>query len=211
LVENVTGETLASFSAREVFDPLGMADTRFVPPEDWRPRIAPTTQKAGRWLVGEVHDPRSHLLGGVAGHAGLFSTAADLAVYAQMLLHGGRAGERQILKPETVAQMIQGHAIPTLVGSTTPPGAEPTLPTAETVRALGWDRQSKYSHNRGQGWSDAAFGHGGFTGTVLWIDPEKDLFFVFLSNRLHPSGKGEVNRLAGDIGTIVSELGRPSD
>jgi CubicO group peptidase (beta-lactamase class C family) len=211
LVERVTGETLASYSHREFFEPLGMSHTRFVPPQEWGPQIAPTTQRAARWLVGEVHDPRAHLLGGIAGHAGLFSTAADLAVYAQMMLRGGRGLERQVLKPETVAQMIQGHAVPTLAGPSHPPGADLALPPAETVRGLGWDRQSKYSHNRGQGWSAAAFGHGGFTGTVLWIDPARDVFFVFLSNRLHPSGKGEVNRLAGEIGTVVAELGRPAD
>ncbi|MFN9373122.1 MAG: serine hydrolase domain-containing protein [Planctomycetaceae bacterium] len=210
VVERVTGETLASFSTREVFEPLGMAHTRFVPPAEWRHRIAPTGQRAGHWLVGEVHDPRAHLLGGIAGHAGLFSTAADLAVFAQMLLEGGRSRDRQLLRPGTVNQMIHGHAVPTQAGLGDGSDSPPLSP-AETLRGLSWDRQSRYSHNRGQGWSEAAFGHGGFTGTVLWIDPERDLFFVFLSNRLHPDGKGEVNRLAGEIGTIVSELGRPSN
>ena len=207
LVERVTGETLASFVSREVFEPLGMSHTRFVPPAEWRHRTAPTGQRAGSWLVGEVHDPRAHLLGGVAGHAGLFSTAADLAVFAQMLLESGRFQDRQRLRPETVTQMTRGYAIPTLSGPGDPPDSQQVSLQAETVRGLGWDRQSRYSHNRGHGWSEAAFGHGGFTGTVLWIDPKRDLFFVFLSNRLHPSGKGEVNRLAGDIGTVVSELG----
>lgn len=207
LVERVTGETLASFVTREVFEPLGMSHTRFVPPAEWRHRTAPTGQRAGSWLVGEVHDPRAHLLGGVAGHAGLFSTAADLAVFAQMLLESGRFQDRQRLRPETVTQMTRGYAIPTFPGPGDPPDSQQVSLQAETVRGLGWDRQSRYSHNRGHGWSEAAFGHGGFTGTVLWIDPKRDLFFVFLSNRLHPSGKGEVNRLAGDIGTIVSELG----
>lgn len=211
VVERVTGESLASFSTREVFEPLGMAHTRFVPPMDWRNRCAPTGQRAGHWLLGEVHDPRAHLLGGIAGHAGLFSTAADLSVFAQMLLNGGRFQDRQFLQPETVTQMTRGHAIPTLADPIDSPDLQSVSPPAETVRALGWDRQSPYSHNRGQGWSESAFGHGGFTGTVLWIDPQRDLFFVFLSNRLHPTGRGEVNRLAGEIGTIISPRDRPAD
>jgi CubicO group peptidase (beta-lactamase class C family) len=211
LVERVTGQTLASFSARELFEPLGMSQTRFVPPPEWRPRIAPTGQRAGRWLVGEVHDPRAHLLGGVAGHAGLFSTAADLTVFAQMLLRGGRFQDRQILRPETISQMTRGYSVPTLTDPSLPSDAQPGTPRGQTLRGLGWDRQSRYSHNRGQGWSDVAFGHGGFTGTVLWIDPERDLFFVFLSNRLHPSPQGEVNRLAGEIGTLIAEFGGPVD
>ncbi|MFN7803535.1 MAG: serine hydrolase domain-containing protein [Planctomycetaceae bacterium] len=211
LVERVTGETLAAFSVREVFEPLGMSHTRFVPPPEWRPRIAPTGQRGDRWLIGEVHDPRAHLLGGVAGHAGLFSTATDLALFAQMLLQGGQSRGRQILSQQSVTQMIGGHVVPTLPGPSPRPEVQPGARDSETVRGLGWDRQSRYSHNRGQGWSDAAFGHGGFTGTVLWIDPDRDLFFVFLSNRLHPTGKGDVNRLAGEIGTIIAELGRPEN
>ena len=138
-------------------------------------------------MLGEVHDPRAYALGGVAGHAGLFSTAAEVAVYAQMLLAGGEWGGQRVLRPETVAEMTRAHA------------------TAGGQRALGWDVRTGYSSNRGKGFSDRAFGHGGFTGTSLWIDPELDLIVVFLSNRVHPNGKGLVNPLAGRIGTIAAE------
>lgn len=204
VIETVTGRSLSEFSRQEVFEPLGMKWTRFLPPPEWRDRIAPTGQRNGGPILGEVHDPRAHLLGGVAGHAGLFSRAEDLAIYAQMLLNGGLFNGRRILSADTVTLMTRGYPVPM-----PPLTSDPLLPTGPllpqaTLRGLGWDRQSRYTHNRGQGWSDAAFGHGGFTGTVLWIDPARDLFFILLSNRLHPTGKGEVNKLAGEIGTLVT-------
>jgi uncharacterized protein YbbC (DUF1343 family) len=138
-------------------------------------------------MQGEVHDPRAYKLGGIAGHAGLFSTAADLALYAQMMIDRGRAGERSIIAPQTVATMTRAYSLPG--------GAR---------RGLGWDKRSGYSSNRGELMTDSAFGHGGFTGTVLWIDPDLELFVIFLSNRVHPSGKGLVNPLAGRIGTVAA-------
>ena len=138
-------------------------------------------------MRGEVHDPRSYLLGGVAGHAGLFSTASDLAVYAQMMLGRGEYGGVRVLAPETVDLMTKPYRV------------------AGGLRGLGWDMRTGYSSNRGKTFSPRAFGHGGFTGTVLWIDPQYELFVIFLSNRLHPDGKGEVNPLAGRIGTIAAE------
>ncbi|HZL90625.1 MAG TPA: exo-beta-N-acetylmuramidase NamZ domain-containing protein, partial [Pirellulaceae bacterium] len=146
----------------------------------------PTEQRDGKWLQGEVHDPRSHLLGGVAGHAGLFSTAEDLAIYAQMMIGGGEHGGVQVLSPRTVAVMTRGYKVST------------------GLRGLGWDKRTGYSINRGELLTESAFGHGGFTGTVLWIDPELELFVIFLSNRLHPDGKGLVNPLAGKIGTVAA-------
>jgi CubicO group peptidase (beta-lactamase class C family) len=124
-------------------------------------------------------------MGGVAGHAGLFSTANDMAIYAQAMLHNGRYGDVQLLSPATVAEMTRPRRID------------------GQRRSLGWDNKSGYSRNRGEFMSDRAFGHGGFTGTVMWIDPKLDLFVVFLSTRLHPDGEGEVNDLAGRIGTIA--------
>jgi CubicO group peptidase (beta-lactamase class C family) len=135
-----------------------------------------------------VHDPRAYLLEGVAGHAGLFSTAEDLAVYAQMLLGEGTYHGVQVFKPETVRAMFARRKVP-----------------GNHFRALGWDAKSGFSSNRGTGLSEQAVGHGGFTGTVIWIDPKLDLFYIFLSNRVHPDGKGNVNRLAGAIGTVVVE------
>ncbi|HWB11748.1 MAG TPA: serine hydrolase domain-containing protein [Pirellulales bacterium] len=187
LVRRVSGQALDRFAAEHIFQPLGLAETGYLPAEELCRRAAPTEKRDGRWMQGEVHDPRAFALGGVAGHAGLFSTAEELAVYAQMLLDGGQLGGVRLLKPETVAEM------------TTPQKVRGGW------RALGWDMRTGYSSNRGSNFSDRAFGHGGFTGTSLWIDPELDLTVIFLSNRVHPDGKGLVNPLAGRIGTISAE------
>ena len=187
LVRRVAGEDLDRFVAAHIFQPLGMLETGYRPHEELRQRAAPTEKRDGRWMQGEVHDPRAFALGGVAGHAGLFSTAEELAVYAQMLLGEGEFGGVRILQPETVAQMTRPQDV------------------RRGLRALGWDVKTGYSSNRGTNFSDRAFGHGGFTGTALWIDPQLDLTVVFLSNRVHPDGKGLVNPLAGRIGTIAGE------
>ena len=134
-----------------------------------------------------MHDPRAFRLGGVAGHAGLFSTADNLVRYAQMILGGGKLGDARIMSAETVRKMLAPHDLP------------------GGIRALGWDMQSSYSANRGQSLSRRAVGHGGYTGTALWIDPQNDLFVLFLSNRVHPDGKGAINALAGQIGTLAGE------
>lgn len=187
IVERTSGQDLNQFTRQAIFEPLGMDATTYLPGEALRQRAAPTQRRNDAWMQGEVHDPRAYLLGGIAGHAGLFSTAEDLAVYAQMLLGKGEYGGVRVLKDETVAMMI-----------------EPRRVAGGGRRSYGWDVRTGYSSNRGQGLSDRAFGHGGFTGTVLWIDPQLDLFYVFLSNRVHPDGKGSVNRLAGEIGTVVA-------
>ena len=187
LVERISGQSLQEFTHKSLYEPLGMAETGYLPGPDLRSRIAPTQPKNGEWIPGRVHDPRADAMGGIAGHAGLFSTAHDLAIFSQMLLNQGTYGERRVLAAETVQQMTTGREIPS------------------GRRCLGWDQQTRFSINRGQSFSDKSFGHGGFTGTVLWIDPEKDLFFIFLSNRVHPDGKGLVNPLAGQLATIVGE------
>lgn len=186
IVENVDGRTLDRFAKEEVFTPLGMSDTGYLPSDALRERAAATEQRDGQWLVGVVHDPRSALLGGVAGHAGLFSTAEDLAIYARTLLNGGTLGEVRLMGPSTLAEMTRARDV------------------AGHSRGAGWDMRSGYSSNRGELLSPSAFGHGGFTGTAIWIDPQQDLFVVFLSSRLHPDGKGSVNPLAGRIGAIAS-------
>jgi CubicO group peptidase (beta-lactamase class C family) len=163
-----------------------MDETGFLPREELRQRAAPTEQREGRWMRGEVHDPRAYHLGGIAGHAGLFSTCEDLARYAQMLLGDGQYGGVRVLQPETVRLM------------TAP------VPVSSGLRGLGWDIRTGYSSNRGDLFTPRAFGHGGFTGTTFWVDPGQDLFVVFLGNRLHPDGKGSVNTLAGRIGTIAA-------
>ena len=185
LVRRVSGKDLHEFSREHIYRPLGMMDTGFLPAEPLRRRAAPTEQRGGRWIKGEVHDPRSFLLGGISGHAGLFSTADDLAVYAAMMLGHGEFGGVRILQAATVERMTRAY------------------PVSSGLRGLGWDIKTAYSINRGESFSSRAFGHGGFTGTVMWIDPELDLLFIFLSNRLHPDGKGTVNPLAGRIGTVA--------
>ncbi len=185
IIEAVAGEPESAFTKREIYDKLGMQDTGYLPSDTLKARAETTEQRDNKWLKGEVHDPRSAKMGGVAGHAGLFSTAQDMAIYATMMLQNGRYGDVRILSPAAAEEMtrardINGHR-----------------------RALGWDKQSAYSKNRGELMSDKAFGHGGFTGTSMWIDPELDLYVIFLGDRLHPDGVGEVNDLAGRIGTMA--------
>ncbi|WP_298868513.1 exo-beta-N-acetylmuramidase NamZ domain-containing protein [uncultured Gimesia sp.] len=186
IVKRVTGQSVHEFSRKNIFQPLGMEETGYLPSPELKKRAATTQQREKRWMQGEVHDPRAYALGGVAGHAGLFSTAEDLAIYAQAMLAQGSYQGVRILKPETVNIMTRHY------------------PVADVVRGLGWDNLSRYSSNRGDFFSREAFGHGGFTGTSLWIDPAQDLFVIFLSNRVHPDGKGSINSLAGRIGTIAA-------
>jgi uncharacterized protein YbbC (DUF1343 family)/CubicO group peptidase (beta-lactamase class C family) len=185
IVEEMTGKPVNEFAREEIYEKLGMKDSGYLPADELRSRAAATEKTVDKWLKGEVHDPRAAKMGGVAGHAGLFSTAEDLAIYAQTMLQNGKYGDAQILKPATVDQMTTARDVGT------------------HRRGLGWDMRSAYSRNRGRTMSDRAFGHGGFTGTAMWIDPELDLYVIFLSNRLHPDGVGEVNSLAGRIGTIA--------
>jgi CubicO group peptidase (beta-lactamase class C family) len=188
LVERVSGQTLDEFANERIFEPLGMHDTGFriadqLTEEQRLARCVPTELRDGEWMLGEVHDPRAFALGGVAGHAGLFSTADDLSRYARMILSGGELDGVRILSNEAIATM-----------------ASPQIVPGGHIRGLGWDKQSSYSSNRGEGMSEAAIGHGGFTGTAIWIDPDLDLVVIFLSSRLHPDGEGTVNPLIGRIG-----------
>ncbi|QDV41930.1 D-alanyl-D-alanine-carboxypeptidase/endopeptidase AmpH precursor [Stieleria neptunia] len=193
LVEKVSGQPLDVFAKENVFRAMGMQETTFNPPAQLKARAAPTEKQSDGWLRGQVHDPRASRLGGVAGHAGLFSTANDLVTFGQNLLAASH-GNSSVLERETFDRMTAPHDVP----AGNPRG----------TRTLGWDHQSPYSSNRGTALSDSAFGHGGFTGTVLWIDPQKDLIFIFLSSRLHPDGKGSVNHLAGEIVTLVAAASR---
>jgi uncharacterized protein YbbC (DUF1343 family)/CubicO group peptidase (beta-lactamase class C family) len=183
IVKRVSGMPLNEFAKKHVFDPLGMKETMFVPPESLRPRVAPTEH-----LRGVVHDPTARRMGGVAGHAGLFSTAADLAIFCRMLLDGGTYGGVRILSPLTVARM-------------TAPASAAGDPN---VRGLGWDIDSSYSSNRGELLPLGSYGHTGFTGTSIWIDPVTKEYVVFLSNRVHPDGKGDVTPLRARVATIAA-------
>jgi uncharacterized protein YbbC (DUF1343 family) len=185
IVEAVADQSENEFANEEVFAKLGMKDTGYLPSDELKKRSASTEKVEGKWLKGTVHDPRAAKMGGVAGHAGLFSTARDMAIYATMMLSDGRYGDAQVLAADTVKDMTAARTV------------------GNHKRGLSWDKRSAYSRNRGPAMSDAAFGHGGFTGTSMWIDPELDLYVIFLSNRLHPDGKGEINSLAGRIGSFA--------
>jgi uncharacterized protein YbbC (DUF1343 family) len=187
LVERLSGLPLDQFAHQRIFTVLGMKDTGFRPAGPLKERAAPTERRDGRWLAGEVHDPRAHLLGGVAGHAGLFATADDLAVYARMLLGGGPPGGQRLLSPLALRAMTAPRPVP------------------GGLRALGWDVQTGFSANRGELFPRGeGFGHTGFTGTSLWVDPGSDTAVIFLSNRLHPDGKGNVTRLRGQVATVAA-------
>ncbi|HEX7180470.1 MAG TPA: serine hydrolase, partial [Thermoanaerobaculia bacterium] len=171
ILERVAGQPLEAFVRERVLDPLGMRDTRFRPPARLRPRIAPTEHDTwrGRLVHGEVHDENAFALGGVAPHAGLFGTAPDLARFAQMLLNGGVLHGRRIVSRETVERFTRRAGIP---------GSD---------RALGWDTRSAEGSSAGTLFSLRSFGHTGFTGTSIWIDPERRLYVILLTNRVHPT------------------------
>lgn len=183
IAERVSGAGLDAFARRALFEPLGMRDTDFRP-ADAR-RCAPTEERDGRAIRGVVDDPRAYRLGGVAGHAGLFSSAADLARFAQMLLRRGELDGVRVLSERSVAELLRPRRLP---GATRTPG---------------FDVQSAYALGRGLLMSERAVGHGGYTGTSLWLDPERDLFVVLLSNRVHAGPKGSIHPLASAVADLA--------
>jgi uncharacterized protein YbbC (DUF1343 family)/CubicO group peptidase (beta-lactamase class C family) len=184
LVEKVSGQPLDAYCVKHIFKPLGMIHTRFAPSPAWLPKIAPTQfDESNRMLRGIVHDPTARRMGGVAGHAGLFSTADDLSRFAQAMLNNS-----SVLSPLSVEKM------------TTP--QQP--PTSQVLRGLGWDIDSPFSSNRGDLLPVGSFGHTGFTGTSLWIDPTTRTFIVILANGVHPRGKGTAVPLRSKIATAVA-------
>ena len=189
IVQRVSHQPLEEFVAREIYQPLKMNDTGYLPPADKLPRIAPTEVVNGKPYRGVVHDPTARHMGGVAGHAGLFTTAADLARYAQMLLNGGSLDGVRIFKPETVELMTSVQ----------------TPSSLAIRRGLGWDVDSSYSGPRGKLFPIGSYGHTGWTGTSLWIDPFSQSFVIFLSNRNHPSESGNVSALRARLGTLAAE------
>lgn len=190
VVRRVSKKRLDVFCAEEIFGPLKMHDTGYNPPAAKRTRIAPTTVTDGKALLGVVHDPRARKTSGVAGHAGLFTTAPDLARYARMLLQAGELDGVRLFKPETV-QLMTSVQTPS------------SLPAR---RGLGWDIDTSYSSPRGHKFPLGSFGHTGFTGPSLWIDPHSKTFVVFLCNRVHPTERGpSVVPLRRTIGTLAAE------
>ncbi|MBS1788059.1 MAG: DUF1343 domain-containing protein [Acidobacteria bacterium] len=217
LVKRVSGKPIDQFALENIYQPLGMKDTGYKPlerlGEGVKSRIAPT-EKCGStvsvpcgfvrknaagetdpWMRGDVHDPRSYLLGGVAGHAGLFSTADDLAIYCQMILNGGEYQGRRILSPMGVQRMTE-------------PRPSAGNGSDGNSRGLGWDVYTGFSANRGDLFPIGSFGHTGFTGTGLWLDPASQTFVVFLSNRVHPAldpkKPADVSSLRGRIASVVA-------
>jgi uncharacterized protein YbbC (DUF1343 family)/CubicO group peptidase (beta-lactamase class C family) len=189
IVQRVSHTPLEEFVAREVYRPLKMADTGYLPPQEKLARIAPTEVVNGVPYRGVVHDPTARHMGGVAGHAGLFSTAADLARYARMLLNHGSLDGVRIFKPETVELMTSVQSPDSL----------------SARRGLGWDIDSGYSGPRGKLFPIGSYGHTGWTGTSIWIDPFSQTFVIFLSNRNHPSESGNVGALRAKLGTLAAE------
>lgn len=183
LVERVSGTTLADFEARQIFGPLGMRETRFLPPSTWLARTAPTERDPWRQrhLRGEVHDENAHRLGGVSGHAGLFSTGRDLVRFARMYLNHGRLDGVRVLDSATLATFTR------------------VQDSSVSRRALGWETPTG-GNSAGRRLSARAFGHTGFTGTSLWMDPEQQLFVLLLTNRVNPT------RESRGIGTVRTAL-----
>ncbi len=189
IIEHITGQSLADYAQANVFRPLGMEHTGYMPPKEWLPLIAPTTRQAdGSVIRGEVHDPLARVInGGISGNAGLFSSAEDLAVLCAALQNQGEWNGTRILSPQTVRAM-----------RTVPAGYE------EFGRTLGWDNCSAYASNNGDLFSSETYGHTGFTGTSVVIDPVTDTSVILLINAVHPDeGKGVI-RLRSVISNIVA-------
>ncbi len=189
IVRRVSGKSLDQFLQTELYGPLGMKDTGFNPPKEKLGRIAPTEVENGTPVRGVVHDPRARRMGGVAGHAGLFITASDLARYARMLLNLGELDGVRIFKPETVKLMTSVQ----------------TQPSVNGRRGIGWDIDTGYSGPRGEIFPLGSYGHTGWTGTSIWIDPFSKTFVIFLSNRNHPTEKGNVGALRKKLGTLAAQ------
>ena len=190
LVHRLSGMPLNEYARKNVFQPLGMKDTTFLPPASWIPRIAPTQRenKNSLPLRGVVHDPTARYMGGVAGHAGLFSTADDLSRFAQMMINGGELDGVRIVSPLTVTKFTEPQ----------------TPPDQPILRGLGWDIDSPYSGNRGELFPIGSFGHTGFTGTSIWIDPSTNTYVILLANSVHPDGGPALTALRSKVATIAA-------
>jgi uncharacterized protein YbbC (DUF1343 family)/CubicO group peptidase (beta-lactamase class C family) len=190
IVRRLSDDTLPDFAAKVVFEPLGMHDTMFRPPESLKSRIAPTEMQEKNQLLlrGVVHDPTARYMGGIAGHAGLFSTAGDLARFCQMMLDRGEWQGKRIFSPLTVEKF-------------TTPQSPPDQPI---LRGLGWDIDSPYSGERGDLFPIGSYGHTGFTGTSLWLDPKSDTYVILMTNSVHPHLRPAITSLRGKVATIVA-------
>ena len=195
IVRRITGKPINEFAQERIFDPLRMTDTSFLPAINRRWRIAPTERLPdGTILRGVVHDPTTRFMGGVSGHAGMFSTAADLARFARMMLNGGELDGVRILSPLSVLQMTT-----------------PQSPGDEKDRGIGWDIDSPYASQRGDLFVEGSYGHTGFTGTSMWLDPYSDSFVVLMTNRVHPTRATSVVALRSKVASIFGSTIREID
>jgi uncharacterized protein YbbC (DUF1343 family)/CubicO group peptidase (beta-lactamase class C family) len=190
IVHRLSGQLLSDYARQNIFLPLGMQETMFQPPASLAPRIAPTERvdKTGPPLRGVVHDPSTRNMGGVAGHAGMFSTAGDLARFAQLMLNGGELDGVRLFSPLTVAKFTE-------------PQSPPDQPI---LRGLGWDIDSPYSGNRGELFPIGSYGHTGFTGTSVWIDPSTQSYVILLANSVHPELRPALTPLRSKVATIAA-------
>lgn len=191
LVHRLSGKMLSAYARENIFLPIGMKESMFQPPASLVPRTAPTERwpvKSGPPLRGVVHDPTARNMGGVAGHAGLFSTADDLSRFAQMMLNGGELDGVRLFGPLTVAKFIEPQ----------------TPPDQPILRGLGWDVDSPHSGNRGELFPIGSFGHTGFTGTSMWIDPLTKTYVIFLANSVHPDLRPALTPVRAKVATIVA-------
>jgi CubicO group peptidase (beta-lactamase class C family) len=192
IVREISGRTLAEFAEENIFEPLKMTRTFFQPPPELLPSCVPTEVVDGAPLRGVVHDPLARLQGGISGNAGLFSTADDLAVFAQMILGKGQHRGIRVLSPLGVERLT---------------GIYPKVPWSG--RGFGWDLDSAYATVRGDLFGPLSFGHSGYTGTSVWIDPETSTTVVLLTNRVHPEDKGDILSLRSRVANVVAaSIGR---
>ncbi len=187
IVKKISGENVAQFSHEYIFGPLGMTHTMYKPPKKLLPKVVPTEVINGKPLWGVVHDPLARLQGGISGNAGLFSTAPDMFIFAEMLLHGGAYNGVRILSPQTVEKMT--HVYPKV---------------AFSGRGLGWDLSSDFASNQGDLFSRETFGHTGYTGTSFVIDPVTRTVVILLANRVHPKDRGTVVPLRSYVANVVA-------
>jgi uncharacterized protein YbbC (DUF1343 family) len=188
IVRRVSGQPLETYAAQHIFQPLGMRDTAFLPSASLKDRVAPADLEGSELRWGDVQDPIAYRMGGVAGHAGVFTTADDLTKFAQMMLAGGK----NVLKPASVAEMTTPQS---------PPGGA-------ALRGLGWDIDSPYAVWFAPSFSTRSYGHTGYTGTAIWIDPETKTFLIVLTNRLHPDGKGNILKMLRRIAEVAGAASR---
>jgi len=188
IVSRVSGQTLAQFTKERIFTPLGMKDTGFQPDLQLISRIAPSEPRDRVMLRGTVHDPTAFRMGGAAGHAGLFTTVDDLAIFAQMLLNQGTFNGTRILSPLAVLAMTTPQS---------PVGMN-------AFRGIGFDIRTSFSSTRGDLFPVGSFGHTGFTGTSLWIDPWTETFVIVFTSRLHPEGKGNASPIRKRVASVVA-------